>query len=156
MPPTIPGQTVLTDLSVAKTVTRQHKDGSWSFLVPRFFNGGTIVGGTKEPDDWRSEPDLSTRLRMLAAGRALETYAQSTASRGETKRTTGFNVLSDVVGRRPTRNGGPRLEVEHKYLANRKRQEAWVVHAYGVGGRGFEISWGVAEEVAEKIMVLLK
>jgi D-amino-acid oxidase len=50
-------------------------------------------------------------------------------------------VLKDVVGRRPARHGGPRLESEE--IAPGKM----VIHAYGLGGRGYELSWGVAETV---------
>lgn len=44
------------------------------------------------------------------------------------------------MGRRPAREGGMRIEVEE--LANGRA----VVHAYGAGGRGFELSRGVAED----------
>lgn len=54
-------------------------------------------------------------------------------------------VLKDVVGRRPTRHGGARLEIES--VAPSKT----VVHAYGLGGRGYEMSWGVAETVAKLV-----
>ena len=40
----------------------------------------------------------------------------------------GFKVIGDIVGRRPTRTGGPRVEVEK---LDRGRI---VVHAYGLGG----------------------
>lgn len=157
--PGFPGQTVLTNLSVAKTVTRQHRDGSWSFLVPRFFNGGTIIGGTKEPQDWRSEPDLSTRNQLLAAGLALKPYAQPIASQDGAKGADTVGIISDIVGRRPTREGGMCLEVESRDVADRDTarggRTGWVIHAYGAGGRGFEMSWGVAEEVTEMAMTLL-
>lgn len=50
-----------------------------------------------------------------------------------------------MVGRRPTRVGGMRIEVESRKLES---GQGCVVHAYGAGGRGYEISWGVAQEVA--------
>lgn len=57
-------------------------------------------------------------------------------------------VLADIVGRRPAREGGVRLEVE-------EREGNKVVHAYGAGGRGYEISWGVGSEVLELIKGVL-
>lgn len=54
-------------------------------------------------------------------------------------------VLQDIVGRRPARHGGARLEREE--VAPGKT----VVHAYGLGGRGYELSWGVAETVASLV-----
>jgi hypothetical protein len=57
----------------------------------------------------------------------------------------GFIVIGDIVARRPTRIGGPRVEVEK---LDRGRM---AVHAYGLGGRGYETSWGVAKEVLRLI-----
>ena len=53
-----------------------------------------------------------------------------------------FRVIRDVVGRRPTREGGLRLESE-PFGPNK------IIHAYGLGGRGYECSWGVAKAVVE-------
>lgn len=44
------------------------------------------------------------------------------------------------MGRRPAREGGLRIEVEP--VGDGKN----IVHAYGAGGRGFELSRGVAED----------
>ncbi|EFQ25466.1 FAD dependent oxidoreductase superfamily protein [Colletotrichum graminicola] len=51
-------------LSLA-TVTRQDADGSWTPCVPRNFDGGAVIGGTKEPDNWDPEPSL--RVQLLEA-----------------------------------------------------------------------------------------
>ncbi|PFH58453.1 hypothetical protein XA68_13681 [Ophiocordyceps unilateralis] len=132
------GQTVLTDLSVAYTITRQHRDGTKSFLVPRSFCGGTVVGGTTEVRDWRDAPDAATRDRLLASGLAMA------GSHGQVK------VVGDIVGRRPTRTDGLRLDVEERSRTER------VIHAYGAGGRGYEMSWGVANEVTQLAIPLLR
>lgn len=140
---------MVTNLSaITKTVTKQNKDGSWSFLIPRFFNGGTIVGGTKEPGGWRTEPAVETRNRLLAAGLMIEPYAHD-APRSNAASLENVKVVSDIVGRRPTREGGMRLEVEERAVVQHNRATTGrVIHAYGAGGRGYEISWGVANEVA--------
>lgn len=137
------GQTCLVRNTCDATVTRQNADGSWSFSVPRGFDGGTIIGGTKEPDNWDTKPLLSTRETLLANFAA--TYPQVLESKGGK-----FDVLADVVGRRPTRRGGMRLEVESAVAAGEKAKKP-IVHAYGVGGRGYEISWGVAGAVAKLV-----
>lgn len=103
--------------------------------MPRNFDGGTIVGGTKEPDNWDTEPSPEVREKLLKHFAA--TYPKILGDDGE------FRVLKDVVGRRPTRKGGMRLEREE---VGEKRT---IIHAYGLGGRGFEMSWGVAEGVLE-------
>ena len=68
-----------------------------------------------------------------------------------------FDVIADIVGRRPTRTGGMRIEIEKRTGAlGATGKEATVIHAYGAGGRGFEISWGVAEEVNKLAETLLE
>lgn len=66
-----------------------------------------------------------------------------------------FDVVRDIVGRRPAREGGFRLEAEtigivgvdgHKRTRN-------LIHAYGIGGRGVELSWGIAENVARILLM---
>jgi D-amino-acid oxidase len=53
-----------------------------------------------------------------------------------------FDVIRDVVGRRPAREGGMRIEAE------KVADDQYIVHGYGAGGRGFELSRGVAEDIA--------
>ncbi|KAF7561629.1 hypothetical protein G7046_g2520 [Stylonectria norvegica] len=140
----IRGQTVLTNLTTAvKTVTRQSKDGSWSFVIPRSFNGGTVIGGTKEIQDWRVEPSADTRHRLIVAAQSIIPEACNDRHGEE----IDLQVIKDVVGRRPAREGGMRVEVETKDDGKGKKKH--VIHAYGAGGRGYELSWGVASEVAD-------
>ncbi|KAI1498192.1 FAD dependent oxidoreductase [Biscogniauxia marginata] len=129
------GQTCLVANFSPVTVTRQNADGSWTFCVPRNFEGGTIIGGTKEPDNWDPNPSLEVREKLLRNFAA--TYPQILDKDGK------FTVIKDIVGRRPTRKGGMRLEKE--VTAGNK----CIIHAYGLGGRGFELSWGVADGVSK-------
>ncbi|KAI6750369.1 hypothetical protein HG530_014650 [Fusarium avenaceum] len=138
----IRGQTVLTNLTAAeKTITTQKKDGTWSFIIPRSFNGGTVIGGTKEMGNWELEPSQETRARLLEAAQSMIPQAC-----GQNENSGPLKFIKDVVGRRPAREGGMRVETEAK-------DTTWgvkhVVHAYGAGGRGYELSWGVASEVAD-------
>ncbi|KAK1837212.1 putative D-amino-acid oxidase [Podospora conica] len=134
------GQTVLVANEMGVTVTRQNDDGSWTFCVPRGFEGGTVIGGTKEVGGWGDEADPGVREELL---RRFEGTWKGVGP-------GGWRVLGDIVGRRPTREGGPRVEAEGV------DGEGLVVHAYGVGGRGYEISWGVAEEVGEGVKAFLE
>ncbi|KAJ5740238.1 D-amino-acid oxidase [Penicillium malachiteum] len=129
----IRGQTCLVRNPVDATITRQNEDGSWSFCIPRPLDGGTIIGGTKEPGNWDPNPSPETRERLLANAKKWFPFAPE--SGGE------FDVIRDIVGRRPAREGGMRIEIE-SVSGDRK-----LVHAYGAGGRGFELSRGVAEDV---------
>ena len=131
------GQTCLVSNSCDATVTRQNADGSWVFCVPRNFDGGTVVGGTKEPDNWDTKPSLEVREHLLTSFAA--TYPSILGESGS------LSVIKDIVGRRPTRKGGMRLE------GQKIGDSKFLVHAYGLGGRGYELSWGVAEEVAAEV-----
>jgi D-amino-acid oxidase len=114
-------------------VTIQKADGTWSFSVPRNFYGGTVIGGTKDVNDWNPHPDPAVRAQLLSNFKAY--YPKVLGENEE------FTIIRDIVGRRPARQGGMRLEPE--LVADGKT----IVHAYGLGGRGFELSWGVAEAV---------
>ncbi|KAL2670045.1 hypothetical protein Neosp_014925 [[Neocosmospora] mangrovei] len=145
----IKGQIVLTNLAAAdKTITKQLKDGSWSFIIPRSFNGGTVIGGTKEPGDWRIEPSLELRQRVLDNAKSI-----AAESCGQGQVPGPLKVIKDVVGRRPAREGGMRVEIETK---NNGQGVQYVIHAYGAGGRGYEMSWGVASEVADLAREVLR
>lgn len=132
----IKGQTCLVANACSATVTRQNADGSWTFCVPRPLGGGTVIGGTKEPNDWSATPSESVRKELLSKFEA--TYPAITKDEP-------FQVLKDIVGRRPTRHGGIRLCKEA--LDSDKK----IIHAYGLGGRGYELSWGVAQQVSKLV-----
>lgn len=131
------GQICLVANNWNSTITQQNADGTWTFIIPRCFEGGTIIGGTKEPNNWDIEASLENRHQILRKAATLCPEIKNESG--------GFDVLADVVGRRPTREGGLRLEVESAIGPEGK--EVHIVHAYGAGGRGYELSWGVAEEV---------
>ncbi len=132
------GQTCVVANPCNATVTRQSADGSWSFCIPRGFDGGTVIGGTKEPDNWDPEPSPAVRAELLRKFTA--TWPRPLGELGE------FTVLRDIVGRRPTRKGGMRLEAERV-----SGGQQLLVHAYGLGGRGYELSWGVAGAVVDVV-----
>lgn len=105
--------------------------------MPRNYEGGTIIGGTKEPDNWDPEPSLQVREQLVRS--FVATYPRIADESGS------VTVMKDVVGRRPTRHGGARLEKDEVAPGRT------IVHAYGLGGRGYEMSWGVAETVARLV-----
>jgi glycine/D-amino acid oxidase-like deaminating enzyme len=132
------GQTVLVRNQCERTVTRQNSDGTWTVLIPRP-GSGTIVGVTKEVGDMHAEARVETRETLLEKAKRL-LPGEMLEKQGDE-----WDVIRDIVGRRPTREGGLRLEVER--LEGDKR----IVHAYGAGGRGYELSWGIAQEVIKMV-----
>ncbi|KAF5001726.1 hypothetical protein FGRMN_839 [Fusarium graminum] len=144
----IRGQTCLVRNPISKTITHQNSDGSWSFAIPRPLEGGTIIGGTKEPHDWNPHPSSEAR-RTLLSNAAKWFPFEAESSTLVTRKVPGadqFDVVRDIVGRRPAREGGLRLEAEHL-------RRGLVIHAYGIGGRGVELSWGIADEVVSLLRV---
>ncbi|KAL4899329.1 hypothetical protein BDW74DRAFT_163689 [Aspergillus multicolor] len=133
----IRGQTCLVRNPCSVTLTRQNSDGTWSFCIPRPLEGGTIIGGTKQVNNWDPNPSLETRETLL---RNASKWFPFTAESGGK-----FDVIRDIVGRRPAREGGMRIELEK--LEDGKT----VVHGYGAAGRGYEISRGVAEDLVKLI-----
>ena len=133
----IRGQTVLVKQQYHRTITWQNADGTWAFLIPRPNSGGTIVGGTKEIDDWEASPRAETRERLLK--RCVDSFPDFVAN------VEDFVILKNNVGRRPWREGGYRFEAEQVGAGKT------VVHGYGAGGRGYELSWGAAGQIAELV-----
>jgi hypothetical protein len=117
----------------------QAADGNWTYIIPRPLHGGTIIGGTKQPNDWNPHAETSTREAILQRAALL---CPDLINNGLPACAGGFNVLKDIVGRRPTRQGGPRIERET--VGNQV-----VIHAYGVGEIGYKLSWGVAHRVLD-------
>ncbi|KAM0417099.1 hypothetical protein ACHAPT_012937 [Fusarium lateritium] len=128
------GQTVLVKNTYHKTATRHNKDDTWSFIIPRPLGGGTIVGGTKQLGDWGTEIRPGETKAILEA--AVK-YWPSFVSKVE-----DFEIIGVNVGLRPNREGGIRMDRE--VLGNDKV----VVHGYGAGPRGYELSWGAANKIA--------
>jgi len=137
----IRGQTVLVRNQYQSTVTRQCTDGTWAFLIPRPLGGGTIVGGTKQVSD--SETDSRPTERKKILENAVRYFPDFVSD------VKGFEVVQDNVGRRPWREGG--LRIEHDQI-EQNGQKVPVVHGYGAGGRGYELSWGAAEKICELLL----
>lgn len=138
----IRGQTVLVKNAFHRTVTRHNNDDTWSFLIPRPLGGGTIVGGTKQHGDWESSIRPQETVEILKA--AVRYWSEFV------NRVEDFEVVMVNVGRRPWRGGGMRIERES--LGNGRN----VVHGYGAGARGYELSWGAAERIVRLVGDILE
>lgn len=133
----IRGQTVLVGNVYHRTVTRQMTDGTWAALIPRPRAGGTIVGVSKEIGDMEEKPRCETRTKLLQ--NSIRCFPDFVSCMED------FEILKDNVGRRPWREGGLRMEVED--LPGGRQ----IIHGYGAGGRGYELSWGVAGHLVQLV-----
>lgn len=130
----IRGQTLLLNVAQPtsyndKTITHQSKDGHWTFVIRRSKNH-YILGGTKQPNDDYPLPRESDTRRILCS--AAKIFPDLDTS----------DIVRVNVGFRPARRNGSRVEKSfYKGLT--------IVHAYGIGGSGFESSVGLARHALE-------
>ncbi|KAH6678562.1 FAD dependent oxidoreductase [Halenospora varia] len=102
----------------------------YTYVIPRAGSGGVIMGGIKTDRldaevDTELRPDILRRVNRITGG-AFEDVR--------------ISEVKDIVGFRPGRKGGLRVE-----------REGDVVHAYGIEGAGYIYSFGVAERVKKLI-----
>ncbi|KAI0871992.1 D-amino-acid oxidase [Hypoxylon argillaceum] len=117
------------------TTTSGTDDGdSDVFYVQPRPNGTTVIGGSYQKGNWDTKVDMELAQRMLR--RAVELCPELTDGKGP----EALEVVRHVVGVRPAREGGIRVEKE---LIN----GVWVVHNYGHGGYGYQSSYGCAKAV---------
>ncbi|ORY83022.1 FAD dependent oxidoreductase [Protomyces lactucae-debilis] len=120
-----------------------------SYLIPRpgtrLVDGheedaGLIVGGCQQPNCYNAEVDEELAETMLEWARTLYPVIFPADHK--------FEIIRHNVGLRPSRKGGVRVE------ADQLKDGRPVVHAYGIGGWGFQSSWGIAMRVAELVALL--
>lgn len=128
-----------------KTITYVHKHNLWTFCIPRPLHGGMIIGGTKQPGDlYRVPKDEDTKALLRRAGN----YFPELMKKNE-KNADYFDIESINVGFRPMREKGLNISVD-------RHQEVTVVHAYGAGGMGYELSFGVGHAVCDILNNIFK
>jgi len=94
------------------------------YVMTRAAGGGTVLGGTYQKGNRSPVPDKATAERIMK--RAVE-WCPGLVGEGEG--VEGLDVIRHVVGLRPLREGGARIERE---VIGGVR----VVHNYGAGGFG--------------------
>ncbi|KAI7829933.1 FAD dependent oxidoreductase [Kickxella alabastrina] len=108
-----------------------------TYVIPRA-DGTVIIGGVFEKNNSSREETIRTTDEVLRT--CLAMCPQLLDSR-----IAGSSFIIKVnVGFRPSRVGGPRLEVQ-------KMGEITVVHNYGQSSYGFQTSWGYASVAARML-----
>ncbi|GMM30405.1 hypothetical protein DAMA08_031500 [Martiniozyma asiatica (nom. inval.)] len=124
----------------SKTITYQLANGEWTFVIPRPLNGGLIVGGTKLVNSSKANVD-DKETESLISNAKLK-FPDLFNSEGN------LDILKVNVGFRPARVGGVRLE---RQVVKHDDKFTTIVHCYGFGGCGVEMSWGAALKVADLV-----
>ncbi|ORX57958.1 nucleotide-binding domain-containing protein [Hesseltinella vesiculosa] len=127
------GQTILVQASHIKPTITCIRNGTFTYLIPRA-DGTLILGGTSQPHDYNDQVDELTSQGILA--RTQDICPDLTKGQP-------LKVLRHNVGRRPTRQGGVRIE--NQVYSRSNGTPIMVTHAYGHGGFGYQSSWGAAE-----------
>ncbi|REG01765.1 D-amino-acid:oxygen oxidoreductase (deaminating) [Asanoa ferruginea] len=124
----IRGQVVIVDNPGLTTSIRDedHPLGP-VYIHPR--SRDVVLGGTFEVGDASPEVRPATAEAIIARTTQVE------------PRLAGATVRRHLVGLRPARHGGPRVEKE-------ERDPMKIIHAYGHSGAGMTLCWGTAAEVA--------
>lgn len=125
-----------------QTITYRLAENKYSFVIPRPLDGGIIVGGTRQPEKLSPVPDVVTKKELIA--NAMKRFPELIVFRDGN---ATLDVKKVYVGFRPMRKGGVRLEKEFT-------ENTQIVHCYGFGSSGFEMSWGAAELVSELVQRL--
>ncbi|TFK51572.1 FAD dependent oxidoreductase [Heliocybe sulcata] len=120
-----------------------HRSGrsgnDYCYVIPRG-DGTVVIGGVKQPGN--TDPSVDADIRVDIARRAHQLDPRIPANVEE------LDIVRDVVGIRPGRRGGMRVEAERVVIGN---VEMPVVHAYGASGTGFAFSPGVGRKVAQLV-----
>ncbi|GIF67705.1 D-amino-acid oxidase [Asanoa ishikariensis] len=120
----IRGQVVVVDNPGLTTSIRdEHHPLGPVYIHPR--SSDVVLGGTFEVGD------ADRTIRAATAEAIIERTTQVEP------RLAGARVRNQLVGLRPARHGGPRVEAQGR-----------IIHAYGHSGAGMTLCWGTAEEVA--------
>ncbi|KAL1855820.1 hypothetical protein VTK73DRAFT_8462 [Phialemonium thermophilum] len=121
------GQTVLVKTDFDRIVMRHGKD--YTYIIPRL-DGTAVLGGIKQVDNTDPTVDIDLRNDIL---RRVKENAPAFFRDGKVE---NAEIIRDIVGLRPARTGGVRVEREVLDGQN-------IVHAYGTGGGGYVFSFGV-------------
>ncbi|EKD12188.1 FAD dependent oxidoreductase [Drepanopeziza brunnea f. sp. 'multigermtubi' MB_m1] len=109
----IRGQTMFVKTDFGRLVMMEGSE--YTYIIPRPGSGGAIIGGVKSPR-LDSEVDVSLKSDILRRVNRVSDGAFEDID---------LDTVTDVVGFRPGRDGGLRIE-----------REGDVIHAYGAAGAG--------------------
>lgn len=126
--------------------------GDRTYIIPRR-SGQVIIGGTREVDDWNYDAAPETSLDIKE--RALEIYPELVPphlrmeGRAPVPEDLDSIVIREVVGFRPARKSGLRLERGKDLEVD--SASIPVFHNIGHSGAGWQASWGCAEEIVKLV-----
>ena len=112
---------------------KMHQGSHYTYVIPRMFTNGAIIGGVSQPGSSDRSIDQDLRSDILRRVKELTNGEMGPINLEK-------DVQKDIVAFRPGRRGGYRLEAEGN-----------TVRAYGFAGLGYIFSYGVAIRVRELV-----
>ncbi|KAF2713593.1 D-amino-acid oxidase-like protein [Pleomassaria siparia CBS 279.74] len=112
-----------------------------TYVFPRPYGGGVILGGSRQDGDWNAEVD------MELADDIIKRCCKLAPELGKPE---DLQIISHNVGLRPSRKGMIRIELE------KWSNGIPVIHNYGHAGAGYQSSWGTAERALELVKTALE
>ncbi|ORY22187.1 D-amino acid oxidase in complex with Two Anthranylate molecules [Naematelia encephala] len=145
----IRGQIVLVKAPAVRTCTMDatlttSEPTRSTYVIPRPNSGGQVIcGGCYEVGSLKREVDLDLSRDILQ--KCLDLHPELAEKNGGVD---SIKVIRHCVGFRPSRRGGPRLEMEALSCQHKKY---FVIHAYGIGPAGYQASWGMASDACDLV-----
>ncbi|GMM30309.1 hypothetical protein DAMA08_030540 [Martiniozyma asiatica (nom. inval.)] len=107
-----------------------------TYIIPRPYSGNELVlGGFLQKDNWTGDTTQEETDDILK--RATELLPKILDRPVE--------IVRVAAGLRPSRHGGPRIEVE-------KVEEKWLVHNYGASGYGYQAGFGMSNKAVREYL----
>ncbi|KAL4767965.1 hypothetical protein BDW60DRAFT_135144 [Aspergillus nidulans var. acristatus] len=108
----------------------------YTYIIPRPLSQGVILGGVKQRDTLSPEVDMEIARDEIARAHRLAPEIVPADPPEES--------LSYIIGIRPSREGGFRLDSE-------KIGDRTLLSAYGFGGGGYAFSYGIADALVRMV-----
>ncbi|EPY52014.1 D-amino acid oxidase [Schizosaccharomyces cryophilus OY26] len=127
------GQIVCVDAPHIKETRIRNGIGSDTYIIPRPFNGGVVLGGFMQKGNWDREihPEDTQDILKRTATLMPELFHNQGPEAAK--------IIFEAVGFRPSRNGGARVELD--FIPGTKFP---LIHDYGASGTGYQAGYGMA------------
>ncbi|KAK4866137.1 hypothetical protein LT330_008877 [Penicillium expansum] len=108
----------------------------YTYVIPRPLSNGVVLGGVKQQGNLSPEVDMNIARDEIARAHRLapKIVPEHPAA----------DKVSYIIGIRPSRKGGFRLDSERK-------GSRVVLSAYGFGGGGYAFSYGIADALVKMV-----
>ncbi|KAJ5720721.1 D-amino-acid oxidase [Penicillium malachiteum] len=132
------GQTILVRSDQTSTLYYHTQDEQHTYIIPRPGSKLLVCGGVFQPGRDSPLVDEVTRMDEIRRTNLLAPHVVS----------KNPEIVANIVGIRPGREGGYRLEHE---IRQGSKSKIHILHAYGHGHNGYSISYGTADALVAMV-----